>query len=124
VLVDAPCSGFGVIRTKPDIKYHKKEADIYNLANIQLDILNHVSPLVKKNGNMIYSTCTVDKTENENVIQAFLHEHPEYEIDNTFFDELPDFLMDSPGRSEWGMQLFPQSYGTDGFFLTRLIKKQ
>ena len=124
VLVDAPCSGFGVIRTKPDIKYHKKEADIYNLANIQLDILNHVSPLVKKNGNMIYSTCTVDKTENENVIQAFLHEHPEYEIDNTFFHELPDFLMDSPGRSEWGMQLFPQSYGTDGFFLTRLIKKQ
>src|SRR5699024_6907030 len=71
VLVDAPCSGLGVIRTKPDIKYHKDEEDISRLAQIQKDILHHVSSLVKPDGYLIYSTCTVDKEENEGVIQAF-----------------------------------------------------
>lgn len=123
ILVDAPCSGLGVIRTKPDIKYHKEEADIYRLATIQKDILHQISCLVKPDGNIIYSTCTVDKEENEGVIEAFLHDHPEYEVDDTFFTELPQILQNSPGRTRWGIQIFPQTCGTDGFFLTRLHRK-
>src|SRR5699024_9165295 len=61
ILVDAPCSGLGVIRSKPEIKYHKKQSDIENLAIVQLDILNHVAPMLKKSGTLVYSTCTVDK---------------------------------------------------------------
>lgn len=123
VLVDAPCSGLGVIRSKPDIKYQKEEADIERLANIQKDILHSVSKLVKQDGYLIYSTCTVDKEENESVVKAFLNEHPDYEVDDTFFSELPQFLQDGPGLTEWGIQIFPQTYGTDGFFLTRLNRK-
>lgn len=120
ILVDAPCSGLGVIRSKPDIKYHKEEADIYRLSTIQKNILDHVAPLVKQGGYLVYSTCTVDKEENENVVQSFLHEHPEFTVDGTFFSELPPLLEKSQGRTEWGVQIFPQTIGTDGFFLTRL----
>lgn len=122
VLVDAPCSGLGVIRTKPDIKYQKEEADIQRLATIQKDILHHVAPLIKQDGYLIYSTCTVDKEENENVVQTFLHEHPEFMVDETFFSELPSALDGCQGITEWGVQIFPQTIGSDGFFLTRLKK--
>lgn len=123
VLVDAPCSGLGVIRTKPEIKYQKTESDIHNLAGIQKDILHHVAPLLKQGGFLIYSTCTIDKEENEDVVQAFLNDHPEYEVDISFFSELPQLLQEGPGVSEWGVQIFPQTIGSDGFFLTRLHKR-
>ncbi|WP_404452545.1 16S rRNA (cytosine(967)-C(5))-methyltransferase RsmB [Virgibacillus necropolis] len=123
ILVDAPCSGFGVIRGKPEIKYNKQESDIHNLAQIQFDILSGVAPLLKKNGYLMYTTCTVDKEENNQVVNKFLESHPEYTVDQTFFDELPSFLTNSEGISNEGLQLFPHTYQTDGFFLTRFIKK-
>lgn len=123
ILIDAPCSGFGVIRGKPDIKYNKQETDIHQLATIQLDILDHVAPLLKKDGLLIYSTCTMDVDENENVVKQFLEKHSDYKIDEGFFDDLPANIKDSPGLTETGIQLFPQTFQTDGFFLTRLIKK-
>ncbi|SET81082.1 16S rRNA (cytosine967-C5)-methyltransferase [Oceanobacillus limi] len=122
ILVDAPCSGLGVIRGKPDIKYNKKESDITNLAKIQLDILDSIAPLLKENGILIYSTCTVDPAENENVVTAFLNEHSEYQIDDSFFRELPEPIKNSTGVTPSGLQLFPQSFKTDGFFLTRFIR--
>lgn len=124
VLVDAPCSGLGVIRAKPEIKYEKNESDIQKLASIQKDILHQVAPLLKPGGYLIYSTCTVDKEENEGVVQAFLHNHPEYEVDRSFFSELPQPLKESRGMTEWGLQIFPQTIDSDGFFLTRLRRKQ
>ncbi|WP_163970711.1 16S rRNA (cytosine(967)-C(5))-methyltransferase RsmB [Oceanobacillus halotolerans] len=123
ILVDAPCSGLGVIRGKPDIKYSKKEADIERLAHIQQEILESVTPLLKKDGKLIYSTCTVDKHENEKVVKTFLDKHPEFMVDQTFFDELPTVVRNSIGNSEYGLQLFPHTFQTDGFFLTRLIQK-
>ncbi|WP_217585653.1 16S rRNA (cytosine(967)-C(5))-methyltransferase RsmB [Lentibacillus saliphilus] len=123
ILVDAPCSGLGVIRGKPDIKYNKNEADIKKLSQIQLDILTHIAPTLKKGGRMIYSTCTVDLEENEHVIQTFLEHHPEYAVDQTFWAELPDPIKDSVDQSDYGLQLFPHTFETDGFFLVRLMKK-
>ncbi|MFD2044052.1 16S rRNA (cytosine(967)-C(5))-methyltransferase RsmB [Ornithinibacillus salinisoli] len=123
ILVDAPCSGLGVIRGKPDIKYNKEEADITKLATIQLAILNSVAPLLKEEGKLMYSTCTVDPEENEHVVKQFLHQNNQYIVDSKLFDEIPESLKDSLGVSEYGVQLFPQSFQTDGFFLTRLIKR-
>jgi 16S rRNA (cytosine967-C5)-methyltransferase len=123
ILVDAPCTGFGVIRGKPDIKYHKQEDDIKRLVRIQTDILEHVAPLLKKGGLLIYSTCTVNKSENENVTETFLAQNPDFTVDTTFFEQLPVMIRQSPGISKTGLQLFPQTFSTDGFFLTRLKRK-
>ncbi|MRH42210.1 16S rRNA (cytosine(967)-C(5))-methyltransferase RsmB [Aquibacillus halophilus] len=122
ILLDAPCSGLGVLRSKPDIKYHKSEQDIKQLSLIQLELLESVSSLLKKDGKLLYSTCTVDKNENEKVIEEFLLKHPEYEIDQEFYQELPENLKDTEGKTKWGLQLFPHECNTDGFFLTRLKK--
>ncbi|MBM7571774.1 16S rRNA (cytosine(967)-C(5))-methyltransferase RsmB [Aquibacillus albus] len=123
ILIDAPCSGLGVLRGKPDIKYNKAESDIEKLASIQLELLEKISPLLKGDGKIIYSTCTIDKAENEKVVQQFLTNHPEYQIDEGFFDELPEALRNSIGVTEWGLQLFPHEFNTDGFFLTRITKQ-
>ncbi|SEB19715.1 16S rRNA (cytosine967-C5)-methyltransferase [Thalassobacillus cyri] len=122
ILLDAPCSGLGVLRSKPDIKYHKQEKDILVLSSIQDELLESMAPLLKKGGKLVYSTCTVDQRENEDVIQRFLNNHPEYTIDPSFNRDLPGELREAPGLSEYGLQLFPQHYDTDGFFLTRMIK--
>lgn len=123
ILVDAPCSGLGVIRSKPDIKYNKTVEDIHRLSQIQLSILDSVAPLLKKSGLLMYSTCTIDKEENEYNVQEFLRRHLDYEIDLSFFESLPLILQKSQGISESGLQLFPQDYNTDGFFMTRFIKR-
>ncbi|TGB04891.1 16S rRNA (cytosine(967)-C(5))-methyltransferase RsmB [Halobacillus salinus] len=123
ILLDAPCSGLGVLRGKPDIKYHKSEEDIFSLRKIQDELLEHVAPLLKTGGKMVYSTCTVDRHENEEAVQLFLTNHPEFEIDPTFEEGLPKELQGSIGKSEYGLQLFPQEWDTDGFFLVRMVKK-
>lgn len=123
IIVDAPCSGLGVIRSKPDIKYSKSVDDINRLATIQLDILSSVAALLKPDGMLIYSTCTVDKVENEQVVQRFLEKHSDFEIDKSFFKTLPTPLQDADGLSKDGLQLFPQTYQTNGFFIARFVKK-
>ena len=123
ILLDAPCSGLGVVRGKPDIKYSKTKDDILALSNIQSELLDAVSSLLKEDGKLVYSTCTVDKEENEKRIQEFLEDHPNFEVDSTFFEELPEDAKDLRGLTQWGLQLFPQDFDTDGFFLTRLKRK-
>ncbi|WP_026906067.1 16S rRNA (cytosine(967)-C(5))-methyltransferase RsmB [Paucisalibacillus globulus] len=122
ILVDAPCSGLGVMRGKPDIKYNKKEEDIKRLSEIQQDILNTISPLLKQDGLLVYSTCTVDPAENEAVIKKFLKDNKNFQVDKNFFEELPTELRTSKGITPFGLQLFPQDFQTDGFFLTRLLR--
>lgn len=124
ILVDAPCSGLGVISGKPEIKYTKTKEDVERLHSIQMDILNHVKDLLKPNGRIVYSTCTIDKKENEQVIEKFLAMNPQFAVDTCFLQELPEVLRSSMGATEFGLQLFPQHFGTDGFFLTRLRKNQ
>ncbi|KAB8138691.1 16S rRNA (cytosine(967)-C(5))-methyltransferase RsmB [Gracilibacillus oryzae] len=122
ILIDAPCSGLGVLKSKPDIRYNKKESDIMKLAKIQKEILDEVAPLLKQDGKLVYSTCTVDKDENERVIAAFLEDHPDYQIDPLFFDHIPQMLRNKQGVSEFGLQIFPQDLSSDGFFITRMVK--
>ncbi|MFP7477691.1 16S rRNA (cytosine(967)-C(5))-methyltransferase RsmB [Terribacillus saccharophilus] len=123
ILLDAPCSGLGVLRGKPDIKYHKSEQDVLSLASIQADLLEEVAPLLKKDGKLVYSTCTVDQAENEQVVRAFLEQHPEFQVDPEFQADLPQAVKDAPGLTDAGLQVFPQDFDTDGFFLVRLVRK-
>ncbi|MCM3569113.1 16S rRNA (cytosine(967)-C(5))-methyltransferase RsmB [Neobacillus mesonae] len=120
VLLDAPCSGLGVMRRKPDIKYRKQEQDVEQLSRVQQKLLNAVAPLVKKEGILVYSTCTVDKQENELAIQAFLKDHPEFEKDNSLKNRMPEAIR--PLMTSFDLQIFPQDFGSDGFYIAALKK--
>ena len=115
VLVDAPCSGLGVIRKKPDIRY--KDAELMEaLPTIQEEILANASRYVKPGGVLLYSTCTVLRRENEGVVEQFLSQHGEFQPE-TF--TLPGEI----GTVESGMiTLWPHRHGTDGFFISKLRK--
>jgi 16S rRNA (cytosine967-C5)-methyltransferase len=121
ILLDAPCSGLGVMRRKPDMKYTKKEQDLYQLSNIQQNLLESVSKLLKKGGVLVYSTCTVDREENENTVARFLNQHPDFEWDTNFKDRMPEAVR--PLISGFDLQVFPQDFGSDGFYIACLRKK-
>jgi 16S rRNA (cytosine967-C5)-methyltransferase len=121
ILVDAPCSGFGVIRRKPDIKFAKKEGDIEKLASIQLSILQAVSPLLKKGGILVYSTCTIDKEENTDIIEKFLSENANFSKDSTLNDRLPTRVQ--PHIKDGQLQIYPHYFQTDGFYIASLRKQ-
>jgi 16S rRNA (cytosine967-C5)-methyltransferase len=121
ILLDAPCSGLGVMRRKPDMKYTKKEEDLSRLQMIQLDLLKAVSPLLKKDGILVYSTCTVDQEENEAVIRTFLKENPDFEGDQSWRDRMPVAIQ--PLINSYDLQVFPQDFGSDGFYIACLRKK-
>lgn len=119
VLVDAPCSGLGVMRRKPDIKYTKRAEDLSSLHEIQLELLDSAVKVLKKGGRLVYSTCTVNREENENTVKAFLASHPDME--SVELQNLPKELLE---RSQYGMlQVFPQDFGSDGFFVAAFHKK-
>ncbi|WP_027963141.1 16S rRNA (cytosine(967)-C(5))-methyltransferase RsmB [Halalkalibacillus halophilus] len=123
ILLDAPCSGLGVLRSKPDIKYNKHKSDLDGLAIVQQDLLQAVLPLMKQHGKIVYSTCTVNKQENEEQIKQLVNEE-QVEVDPSFFEELPSVCKELIGISEYGIQIFPQDFDADGFFITRLQKKK
>lgn len=122
VLVDAPCSGTGIIRRKPDIKWQRKPEDFSNLIEVQLKILNNVSRLVAPGGVLVYSTCSVDVRENEQIVRGFLSDHPDFEP-TSLKPWLPAELAGKPGTGEGILRLYPHIDGTDGFFIARLRKK-
>jgi len=115
VLADVPCSGFGVIRKKPEIRY-KSLASISVLPKKQLAILKNLSTYVNLGGILLYSTCTLIKEENESVMEAFLNE-------SSGFEPEPFAINGLPYVSDGHITLLPGEYGTDGFFICRLRKK-
>jgi 16S rRNA (cytosine967-C5)-methyltransferase len=119
ILVDAPCSGLGVMRRKPDIKYTKREEDLQSLQTIQLNILENAVKLLKAGGKLVYSTCTVDREENEGTVKAFLAQHPE--MVSVELEHLPQQLMTK--QQDGMLQVFPQDIGSDGFFVAAFVKK-
>jgi len=103
VLVDAPCSGLGVIRRKPEIKYKKKTSEMERLQEKQLEILSASSMYVKQGGTLVYSTCTINTDENQKVVAEFLEKNPSF-------------------KKEEAIQLMPNVNGTDGFFICKMKK--
>lgn len=119
VLVDAPCSGLGVMRRKPDIKYTKREEDLESLQAIQLSLLKAATRLLKPGGLLIYSTCTVDKTENEGTVAQFLQDVKKMQL--TPLQNLPAAL--DAKQKDGMLQVFPQDFGSDGFFVAAFRKQ-
>ena len=116
LICDVPCSGYGIIRKKPDIRL-KNPAAMADLPQLQLQILKNQSRYVKNGGVLIYSTCTLVRGENEGVVEAFLKEHTDFAL-----EPLP--LPDNFPKNESGMlALVPGQYDTDGFFIARLRRK-
>ncbi|KMK77158.1 16S rRNA (cytosine(967)-C(5))-methyltransferase RsmB [Alkalihalobacillus pseudalcaliphilus] len=123
ILLDAPCSGLGVIRRKPDIKWLKQESDIKDIAALQKSLLEAVAPLLKKGGRLVYSTCTIDKEENEAIVEQFLQTHPEFQWDKSLSERLPHQVSNVKGFAEGSVTILPQDFETDGFYIACLMKQ-
>ena len=116
VICDVPCSGLGIIRKKPDIRY-KNLKEMEALPGLQLQILSNQASYVKPGGVLMYSTCTVLRRENEDVVKAFLETHHDFYLE-------PLALPGVFPKNETGMlTLIPGEYDTDGFFICRLRRK-
>ncbi|QHT63997.1 16S rRNA (cytosine(967)-C(5))-methyltransferase RsmB [Paenibacillus lycopersici] len=123
VLLDAPCSGFGVIRRKPEIKWTKSEADVAAIAAMQSKLLDEAAKLVRPGGALVYSTCTIEQDENERQVLKFLSRHESFRLDADWPERVLQPLRTSgiAGEGFGGMvQLLPQHFGSDGFFIARL----
>jgi 16S rRNA (cytosine967-C5)-methyltransferase len=120
VLLDAPCSGLGVLRRNPDIKWNSAEADLKRHAEIQKRFLVNLSRILKPNGTLVYSVCSIEPEENEAVINSFLKNHPEFVIDKSL-GRLPETLH-SLVEGTTGFKTLPLRDNMDGFFLARLRK--
>ena len=121
VLLDVPCSGLGIIRRKPDIKYKENITDFSSLLETQKKILSVAQTYVKPGGVLVYSTCTVNPLENREQILWFLKEFPDFKIDPIVS---PHITGDLKKQAESGMlELFPDTENSDGFFVCRMKKQ-
>ena len=115
VLCDVPCSGLGIIRKKPDIRY-KDPAPLAGLPKVQRAILDNCCAYVRPGGTLLYATCTLLRRENEDVVETFLSNHPEF--------SLTPLALPIPGGENGMMTFWPHIHGTDGFFAARLTRKE
>jgi len=122
ILVDAPCSGLGILRRHPEAKLSKKPEDLDEITPIQQHILGSASKLLKPGGRLVYSTCTLNRKENQRQVESFLKANEDFELDHEFEARMPAILKEN---FEHGMlQLFPQDFKTDGFFVASLTQKR
>jgi 16S rRNA (cytosine967-C5)-methyltransferase len=120
VLCDVPCSGFGVLGKKPELRY-KDPALSAALPDIQLAILSASADYLKKGGTLVYSTCTVLPEENEKNIERFLASRPDFELCGFELEvEVEEGELVCPSGM---ITLLPDEHGTDGFFIAKLVKK-
>jgi 16S rRNA (cytosine967-C5)-methyltransferase len=117
VLMDVPCSGLGIIRKKPEIKWSKDVSNMKSIIETQRKIMDNASKYVKKGGVLVYSTCTLNREENEDNIQWFIESHPDFKIEPVFYGEFNNINYSDKGH----VTILPNEY-MDGFFITKIIK--
>ena len=120
VLCDVPCSGLGVLGRRADARWAKESEDIAGLCKIQKKILEEAAQLVVPGGTLIYSTCTIAPEENQEMVKAFISEHPEYELDET----LTDCWLDVDKEETGYVQFLPFIDDMDGFFIARMMRRE
>lgn len=118
VLIDVPCSGIGIIRKKPEIKWTKDIKQLRSIIDIQRNIMNNASKYVKIGGRLLYSTCTLNKEENEENIKWFLKNHPNFIIEPLYYGKVENIIYNDNGM----VTIIPNE-AMDGFFITKLKKK-
>ena len=114
VICDAPCSGLGVLGKKPDLRYKDLDS-IESLADLQYSILSASSKYLKEGGIMVYSTCTLNPSENEDIVNRFISEHPDFEI--------TPFTVGNITAEGGMLTLLPHIHHTDGFFMAKIRRK-
>jgi 16S rRNA (cytosine967-C5)-methyltransferase len=117
ILVDAPCTGLGVITKKPDIKWKREPGDIVKLHDLQFEILESSVKYLKPKGVIVYSTCTTEPEENYEVIKQFLEKHPEFKL-----DDAGEFVSRKVVNDAGCIETFPHIHNVDGAFGARLIR--
>lgn len=117
VLADVPCSGLGTLTKKPDIKWKKDFSDIRKINKIQLALLEKAGSLVKVDGVVVYSTCTIEPEENINIVNQFLEKNPNFKLDN-LSDQFDKEVLDENGC----VQTLPSKNKIDGAFVAKLIR--
>ncbi|MEW6060998.1 MAG: 16S rRNA (cytosine(967)-C(5))-methyltransferase RsmB [Bacteroidota bacterium] len=117
VLVDAPCSGLGVLSKKPDIKIKRELRDIIEVINSQKALMENAARLVKPGGALVYSTCTIEPEENFDLIKKFLTTHPEFDIDHA-----SHYVNEKLVHPDGYVETYPHRHGIDGSFAIRLVK--
>lgn len=116
IIVDAPCSNTGVLSKRADARWNRKPEDIVSLSVLQLNILNNAAKFLKQNGTIIYSTCSIEKEENEKVVESFLLQNNDFKLE--------ELSLDSIFSTQNNMLTILQStHNTEGFFIARLCKK-
>ncbi len=120
ILLDPPCSGLGLLRRKPEIRYNKSMEDVYELSKVQRKMLDVAGELVKVGGTIIYSTCTLNANENNKNIERFLKKN------ENKFEVVKDDLYESAGllKDEFGVTILTNKFISDGFYLCKLRKIQ
>ncbi|WP_314406562.1 16S rRNA (cytosine(967)-C(5))-methyltransferase RsmB [uncultured Gemella sp.] len=119
VICDVPCSGIGVIKNKPEIKYKITNSYVEEISKLQYQILDNSKKYVKNNGILMYSTCTIDKRENIENINKFLNENKDFKLENI---SLKNSIIKT---SENGvLEILPDEYSCDGFFIAKLRKME
>lgn len=118
ILVDAPCSGLGLIRRKPELRYFRQEEDLMNLQRVQLQILDSMVDLLEVNGKLVFSTCTFDDEENEAVVKKFLADHKNFELEPVKHEVVMDKSV-----KDGMLKVLPSDYFTDGFFIATFVRK-
>ncbi len=116
ILCDVPCSGLGIIRRKPEIRY-KNRRELEVLPEIQYEILCNAVNYLKPQGKIVYSTCTLNPAENDNICDRFLSEHPDFKL----ADYLPE--VERYSEKDRYLSLMPHIHGTDGFFIAVFERK-
>ncbi len=120
ILADVPCSGLGIIRRKPDIKYKENITDFSEINNIQHEILCNAYRYLKSGGTLVYSTCTMNPKENKEMIYAFLKAFPDMKLSAI---ESPHILGEAKEKGKTGfLEIFPDTDKSDGFFICRMTK--
>lgn len=119
VLIDVPCSGLGIIRKKPEIKWNKNTNAMKELIEIQRHIMANASKYVKPGGKLIYSTCTLNKEENEENIKWFIKRHSEFSLEPLYYGEADNIIYHKEGY----MTILPDKH-MDGFFIAKMIRRR
>lgn len=117
ILLDVPCSGLGIIRKKPEIKWTKNGRELQQIAKIQTEILNNAWIYLKKGGELVYSTCTLNKRENEDIIERFLSRNRDASVEKSFIGQNDNIIYNGDGS----ITILPNEY-MDGFFMVKLKK--
>jgi len=118
ILIDAPCSALGVIRRNPDVKYRHRPHDLQRFRDIQISLMQSVSQYLKVGGTMVYSVCSTEPEEGEEVIGTFLHSNRNFSIIKGEYEFLRAFELGEPGRIFY--RTYPHEHGMDAFFAARL----